>query len=70
VHAHNKSISDDSLVVLDLETRVFGDGDVVTPCRSRQVDSLCAGEESSEEGSTDSEGASSGDRLSDGKLRS
>jgi hypothetical protein len=55
---HTLEIESDSLLVkvavlLYLQSRVFGNRNVVSPSRSGEVQSLCAGEESGEEGSTD-----------------
>jgi hypothetical protein len=52
--------------MLDLQTRVLGNRDMITPSRGGQVKSLGAGEESSKEGSTDSKSTGTGNRLGDG----
>lgn len=56
------------LVLLDLQTRVLGNGNVVTPSRSGKIYGLGAREPPGKESGTDSEGTSTGDRLSDCKL--
>jgi hypothetical protein len=72
VPLHALEVKTDSLLVkvavlLDLKTRVFGDRDVVSPSRSRQVKSLGAGEESSKESGTDTESTGTRDGLGDGE---
>ena len=51
------------LVLLDLETRVLGNGNVVAPCRPRQVDGLCMRVEPGQKGHTDPQCTSSRDGL-------
>lgn len=53
-------------VVLDFQSGIFGDRNVVAPRRSRKVKRLGAGVESGEEGGTDPESTSTRDRLGDG----
>jgi hypothetical protein len=54
--------------VLDLETRVLGDRDVVTPGRSREVNGLGSRVVSSQESSSDSQSTGTRNRLGDGEL--
>lgn len=54
------------LVLLDLQSRVFSDWDVVTPCRGGEIDGLGSGVVSGQEGSTDSKSSGTGDGLCDG----
>ena len=71
VPLHTLEIEPDSLLVkvavlLDLQSRVFGNGNVVSPSRSREIQSLCAGVESGKEGSTDPQSTGTRDGLGDG----
>jgi hypothetical protein len=58
-----------SRIRLDLETGVFGNGNVVAPCWRGQVDRFGTGVVSGQKGGSDSEGTGSGDRLGGGELR-
>lgn len=68
---HSLQVQTDRLLVvvsvlLDFQSGVLEDGSVVTPGRCRQVDSLGMRVVSLQEGSSDSESASSRDGLGDG----
>lgn len=69
---HTLKVESDGLfvkvrVMLDLESRVLGDRDMVTPSRSREVYSLGTGEPSCQECSSDTKGTGSRDGLRDGE---
>jgi len=71
VPLHTLKVESDSLlievaVLLDLQSRIFGNGDVVSPSRSRHVQSLGTWEESGQEGGSDPQSTSTGNGLGDG----
>jgi hypothetical protein len=71
VPLHTLEIEPDSLLVkvavlLDLQSRVFGNGDVVSPSRGGEVQCLGTWVESGKEGSTDPQSTGTRDGLGDG----
>jgi hypothetical protein len=54
--------------VLNSQSRVLGDGNVVSPGRRREVDRLGRLMEFAKEGHGNAEGTSPGDRLGNGEL--
>ena len=55
------------LVLLDLQSRVFGNRNMVAPCGCGEVDGLGAGVKAGQEGGADPQGAGAGDTLGDGE---
>ena len=71
VPLHTLKVESDSLLVkvavlLNFQSGILGDGDVVSPGRSRHVQSLGTWEESGQEGGSDPQSTSTGNGLGDG----